>query len=63
MLSFKLESLRYTNNYRVAPGETFEQEYVFVNDGSTNWPSDTTFLFSGSSNPLMLPEEIEIGEV
>ena len=63
MLSFKLESLRYQNNYRASPGQTFEQEYVFVNDGTVPWPNDTTFLFSVTHNPLMLPEEISIGEV
>ena len=44
-ISFRLESLRYPNNMRASPGETFEQEYVFLNDGEVPWPSDTYFIF------------------
>jgi len=63
LISYRLESLRHPNNKRAQLGETFEQEYVFLNDGQVPWPSDTYFIFSGRENPLDLPEEIMIGEV
>lgn len=63
MLSFRIERLKYQNNFRVAPGEKIEQEYVFINDGHCKWPYDTYFIFSGRENQLQVPEEIYIGEV
>ena len=62
-MSYSLVSLGFQNNYIAAPGENFEQEFVFVNDGNIPWPSDTFFIFTGPDNPLELPEEIAIGEV
>ena len=62
-MSYSLISLGFQNNYRVEPGENFEQKFVFVNDGNISWPSDTFLVFTGPDNPLELPEEIAIGEV
>ena len=50
MLSFRVQRLRYQNNFQLAPGETIEQEYVFMNDGQLKWPHDTYFIFSGREN-------------
>ena len=63
MLSFRIERLKYHNNFQVAPGETIEQEFVFINDGNLKWPYDTYFIFAGRENKLSVPEEIYIGEV
>ena len=63
ILSYKLEFLKCPNNSVVKPGVTFEQDYVFINDGEIEWPSDTYFIFAGTDNALMLPEEIQIGTV
>lgn len=63
MLSFRIEKLKYHNNFRLAPGEVVEQEFVFMNDGQLKWPYDTYFIFAGRENTLDVPEEIYIGEV
>lgn len=63
MLSFRLESLKIQNNYRAALGETFEQEYIFYNDGQLDWPADTYLIFCGAQNSCNLEEEIKIGVV
>ena len=63
LISYRLLSLCLPNNYKAVPGETLEQEYVFMNDGNIAWPADTHFIYTGRDNPLDLPEEIMIGEV
>lgn len=61
MLSYRLQSIKYQNKFKIAPGETIEQEFLFNNDGQVSWPEDTYFIYTGSSNTLNLPEEIKIG--
>ena len=63
MLSFRLQNLKVQNNYRASLGETFEQEYIFLNDGQLDWPEDTFLIFSGVQNSFNLEEEIVIGHV
>ena len=63
MLSYSLKSLKIPHNYRATPGETLEQEVIFLNDSSMSWFDDTCFVFVGNENLLELPEEIFIGAV
>lgn len=61
LLSFKLESLTYSNRYKMLPGESIDQQFLISNDGKVDWPIDTCFVFSGHENHMNAPEEIEIG--